>query len=337
VTSSRSGNAADARPPPRPFGQQQSVNVILWRALSDQHRKKMINTSFIQPAMLLFLFLMFQPVFSSAADLYKWADEEGVVHMTDDLSQVPPQYRNQVDRKTLETTIQPDRKAESQISGNNLRTGSRHFEVPYQAFEGTSRRIIIPVTFNESVSARLLLDTGSPGLMISPELAGRLGLLDEQGGGLYVMAGGIGGSVPAILAVVDTVRVGEARAEFLPATITQIPSGEFEGLVGMDFMANYRIGIDTKNSVVAFYELPPQADRPGGHDEAWWRSNFQTFASLRAEWSSYLENLEKKQMTSSERERQTKIARNQYDQADKLCRKLERYARDNAVPVQWRR
>jgi hypothetical protein len=102
-------------------------------------------------------------------------------------------------------------------------------------------------------------------------------------------------------------------------------------------MANYRIGIDTKNSVVAFYELPPQADRPGGHDEAWWRSNFQTFASLRAEWSSYLENLEKKQMTSSERERQTKIARNQYDQADKLCRKLERYARDNAVPVQWRR
>jgi hypothetical protein len=297
----------------------------------------MVHTSFIQRVFVFFLFFVLQQVFSLGGDLYKWADEEGVVHMTDNLSQVPPQYRNQVDKKTVQATTQPDMKAEPQRNSNNAGANPKRFEVPYRAFEGTSRRIIIPVTFNESVSAHLLLDTGSPGLMISPELARRLSLLDEQGGGLYVLAGGIGGSVPAVLAVVDSVQVGDGRAEFLPATITQIPSSEFEGLVGMDFMANYRIGIDTKNSVLVFFELPSQPDRPGGHDEAWWRSNFQSFAKIRAEWDNYLENLKTKDLTSSERERQTEIAKDQYDQADKLCRKLERYARDNAVPVEWRR
>ena len=296
----------------------------------------MARTSLIRPASLLCLFLVFPPVFSLGGDLYKWMDEEGTVHMTDTLSQVPPQYRNQVDTRTLEVNAPPDRRTESQAKTANDRSNPKHFEVPYQAFEGASRRIIVPVTFNDSVSARLLLDTGSPGLMISPELAKRLGLLDPEGGGLYVMTGGIGGSVPAILAIVDSVRVGEGLAEFLPATITEIPSREFEGLVGMDFMANYRIGIDTQNSILRFDELPPQLDRPGGHDEAWWRSNFQTFARLRAEWSKYQGDLGTKDMTSSEKERQTQIARNQYDQADQLCRKLERYARDNAVPTPWR-
>ena len=296
----------------------------------------MARTSHIRPASLLYLFLAFPAVFSWGGDLYKWKDEEGTVHMTDTLSQVPAQYRNQVDTRTPEITAPPERKTEFQGKDTNGRSNLKRFEVPYQAFAGGSRRIIVPVLFNDSVSAQLLLDTGSPGLMISPELAKRLGLLYPEGGGLYVMTGGIGGSVPAILAVVDSVRVGEGRSEFLPATITKMPSSEFEGLVGMDFMANYRIGIDTHNSTLHFDELPPQLDRPGGHDESWWRSSFQTFAALRAEWRQYLDDLGTKDLTSSEKERHTKIARNQYDQADQLCRKLERYARENAVPTQWR-
>jgi hypothetical protein len=254
--------------------------------------------------------------------------------MTDSLSQIPAQYRDQVGMKTLRTATQSDMSPAA--PGSILTTGLRHFEIHYQGFEGASRRIIIPVTFNESVTARMLLDTGSPGLMISPELAGRLGLLDEQGGNLKVMAGGIGGSAPAILAVVDSVKVGDARSEFLPATITKIPSNEFEGLVGMDFMANYRIGIDTKDSIVVFDELPPQMDRPGGHDEAWWRSNFQNFTRLRAQWSDYLGKLERESLTSSEKERRAEIVKKQYEEADKLYRKLERYARDNSVPTSWR-
>jgi hypothetical protein len=181
------------------------------------------------------------------------------------------------------------------------------------------------------------LDTGSPGLLISPSLAGRLGLHDEIDGRLQISAGGIGGTAPATLDIVDTVKVGEAYAEFLPATITEIPSSDFEGLVGMDFLANYQISIDTSNNIIIFDEMPPQSNKPGGHDEIWWRSNFSNFSRMREMWETQLADIEKGSISSSEKEKKIRFAQNQYDEADKLCRKLERYARDSTVPMSWRR
>ena len=105
----------------------------------------------------------------------------------------------------------------------------------------------------------------------------------------------------------------------------------------MDFLANYRVSIDTNNNVVAFNELPPQSDKPGGHDETWWRSNFQRISNLRNDWIHYLDKMKTDDTVSHEKERRLKIARKQYEEADKLYRKLERYARDNTVPTDWRR
>jgi hypothetical protein len=279
-----------------------------------------------------FLVLMLYPAISSGQNLYKWVDNEGVVHMTDTLSQIPPQYREQVEKKYLQTTAQPEPTIQPIAAGPDL----QHFEVPYDAFEGASRRIIISAILNESIPARLLLDTGSPGLMISPDLATRLGLLNDQKDGLKILTGGIGGTTPATLAVVDSIKVGAAVSEYLPVVISQIPSNEFEGLVGMDFLANYKLSIDTNRNVLVFNEIPPQSDKPGGHDEAWWRSNFRNISGLRAEWNSYLEKMKIDDTVSNERERRIGIARNQYEEADKLYRKLERYAREKTVPTDWR-
>jgi hypothetical protein len=302
---------------------------------------KEVVAIYIKQIFILFLLLAFDAVFSCGGDLYKWVDNEGIVHMTDTLSQVPPQYREQVEKKYLQTTAQPDaepvirqkdaiRKSESGVPD------LQHFEVPYEAFEGASRRIIISATLNESITARLLLDTGSPGLMISPELATRLGILSDRKEGLKILAGGIGGTTPATLAVVDSMRVGDAVSEFLPAVISQIPSSEFEGLVGMDFLANYKVSIDTNRNVLVFNELPPQSDKPGGHDETWWRSNFKKIAGLKAEWSRYLDKMKMDDTVSNDKERLIGIARNQYEEADQLYRRLERYARDKTVPMDWR-
>jgi hypothetical protein len=285
------------------------------------------------------LFIILLAIHSAIAvggDLYKWVDKEGVVHMTDNPSQVPPQYREQVEKRNLQIAVPPGPEPSIRtrnVGGSDL----RYFEVPYEGYEGASRRIIISVTLNESVTARLLLDTGSPGLMISPELANRMGILGNENDGLKVLTGGIGGTTPANLAVVDTIRVGDAVSEFLPAIITKIPSSEFEGLVGMDFLANYRLSIDANRSVLVFNELPPQSDKPGGHDESWWRSNFRKIANLRSEWSGYLEKMRLDDTVSNEKDRRVEIAKKQYEEADKLYRKLDRYARDKTVPMDWRR
>jgi hypothetical protein len=44
---------------------------------------------------LLILLIFSQPAYS--ATLYKWVDKEGVANFTDDLSKVPPSYRNRVE------------------------------------------------------------------------------------------------------------------------------------------------------------------------------------------------------------------------------------------------
>ena len=45
---------------------------------------------------LLILLLLVLPSISHAAHIYKWVDKDGSVNFTDDLSKVPPEYRDQV-------------------------------------------------------------------------------------------------------------------------------------------------------------------------------------------------------------------------------------------------
>jgi hypothetical protein len=57
---------------------------------------------------LLILLIFAAPV--SPATIYKWVDKEGVVNFTDDLSKVPPSYRNRVEkeeRKDVKEEVTP--------------------------------------------------------------------------------------------------------------------------------------------------------------------------------------------------------------------------------------
>jgi aspartyl protease family protein len=224
----------------------------------------------------------------------------------------------------------------------------KRFEIPYKAYEGTARRIIINVTINGSVTAPMALDTGATGMIISPELADTLSLLNKSKLQLWITAGGIGGAVPAILTIIDTVQVGGAEDHFIPTTITTIRSDAFSGLIGMDFMANYNIEIDTTKHVVVFKELSLRSNMPGGHDEAWWRNNYNRFALERLNWKEYSKLIDKEYKSREnhfsnlvqEREDWNELkdfVNQQYHVADRLFEKLNGYAVDNAVPMEWRK
>ncbi len=47
--------------------------------------------------------LSFSIPFSFPGEIYRWTDEKGVVHFTDDISNVPDRYRNQVDKEEIAT------------------------------------------------------------------------------------------------------------------------------------------------------------------------------------------------------------------------------------------
>jgi hypothetical protein len=289
---------------------------------------------------------------TSGAEFYQWTDEQGTIHFSDSLGSVPPQYRDQVRAKSFRGEKENDPGAEDTAEDSEpgdpeeeLQAGAGRYEVPYIARDAVGAlRIIIPVTFNDSVTAPMALDTGAPGMIISTGLAERIGIFGRDEAKLIVITGGIGGAVPAIRTIIDKVRVQDVEDRFVPTTVTGSLSGSFEGLMGMDFMANHSIFIDTNKKVVVFEAISPASDMPGGHNEQWWRTSFEEFAAYRAKWKEFskLTDRQLREATTGTgtirgNEKELKaFSEQQYEAASELFDKLNRYASEHSVPMHWR-
>ncbi len=285
----------------------------------------------------LLMIVLLGPAGSAEAGLYKWTDENGNLHVATSLEDVPARYRNQV--ATIEDDSSPrpapapapkPAPAEEPTPAATDEQGLPSFQVPYEN-EGTAGRVIIQVKFNDRLTAPMALDTGSPGMVISVELADRLGVFSRDSGVLFTGASGIGGETLAIRTIVDTVSVENARSEFVPTTITDRISTEFDGLIGMDFLSNHTISIDTRNQVVVFQEVPPLADARGGHDEAWWRKTFEDFRTVRDFWDDLSRKTNLRDGSPYKR-----AIEYQARESQRLYLRLDRYAGEHAVPRHWR-
>lgn len=290
---------------------------------------------------------------AGAQSFYKWVDDTGETYFADTPNGIPPKYRKQVKEEQFkkrqlagdrDTSVNPDEVPSTGAVPDGVERKLRRYEIPYTPFEGSSRRIIIPVRFNNSVTANMALDTGAPGLVISFQLATKLGLFEKNDGMLLTQAGGIGGSVPAMRTIIESVQVGDAKDTFIPATVTAKLTSAFEGLVGMDFMSNFSVTIDTRGRKLILEELPPSPTRAGGHEEDWWRINFSNFASARSDWRKFADHMAEQERnrtmpgaSSSEIKRWKSLAEKQYIEADKLFTKLDRHAANNSVPMNWRK
>ena len=291
---------------------------------------------------LLLIVLSFSGLSVSSSDFYEWTDENGVKHFATSIDQVPAKYRDQVKppdaRSTRPGKAAADATASPAAASGAARTPAaapggelERFEVPYRPSEGSAKRVILPVTFNDKVTAPIALDTGSPGMVISLQLAARLGLLTGDRAALVTQAAGIGGSVPAILTVVDSVSVGAARSSFVPTTVTQPLSDAFEGLIGMDFLSSYTVTIDPTRQVVVFEKHAADPNARGGHDEDWWRATFRDFRSARDRWQAHARSTAGKLAA-----RDQAFVDFQVRESERLLRMLDVHASNQAVPRHWR-
>lgn len=233
--------------------------------------------------------------------------------------------------------------SDRKLDGDGAKPKLSRYEIPFEAYEGGAKRIIISVTFNDSVTAPMLLDTGAPGMWLSLKLAEKLGVFRADEGTLLSQAGGIGGSVLVIRTIIDKVQVGGVSDHFIPTIVelTRSRASSYEGLIGMDFMARYSMTVDHKKKVLVFEEIPLDSNSPGGHDEQWWRNTFQEFNHYRDYFRKYQEAVDKRILDTpfggnGRYEGLKKAVEWQYSQADKLLGRLEHYASEHSVPRQWR-
>src|SRR5262245_41496168 len=141
---------------------------------------------------LLLLLMACATASDLAAEICQWTDENGVTHQCAPSAGPSAPATKQAARSTAASSAQPP-------AGPSPKT----FEIPYQD-EGSTKRVIIPVTFNDTVTAPMALDTGSPGLVMCVDLAKRLRLFSQGKGNLIVANGGIGGTAPGILTITDS-------------------------------------------------------------------------------------------------------------------------------------
>ena len=109
------------------------------------------------------------------------------------------------------------------------------------------RSAIVAVTLNQAVRGNLMLDTGATVTVISHRLAGLLSLRPTGRGAAQT----VGGVIAVATARLRSLKVAEAEVTDLPVIVHDFTlDPRFDGLLGMDFLGRYHVGLDAQKQVL---------------------------------------------------------------------------------------
>ncbi len=193
--------------------------------------------SFAGLAALCFIWLF--PIPIGAAEYYRWTDEKGVTHITDNLHNVPPKFREKINR--IATPENP------RVAPPEIKPPPRKASIP---IERHGQVVVIQATLNNKRAAKFVVDTGASYTLISNALARELSI--EVGANTKTLpfqtANGV---VNAPVTSLDSIMVGGMEVRDLPTAVHDaIPDPQVAGLLGLNFLSNFRMDIDTQKGVL---------------------------------------------------------------------------------------
>jgi len=269
--------------------------------------------------------LQFLTARAAAAEVYRWTDEKGSTHFTEDLSLVPARHREAARAAAreerpdpLQLYRAPAAPAPSDPAWNG--SGDPQHHIPFRRFGSL---MVVDVRINDRVVAPFLADTGASGIAIPHALARELGIrigADTP----TVMVNTANGVVEEPLVRLDSVALGKARVEGLHANVSS--SMEF-GLLGGSFFNNFIYQVDAALGLIT---LVPNASVRAGLSEAQWRARFRALRDPLAELEAHLEaGVDRRAGRLAELEAHREALRAE-------LRALEEEANRSGVPQAWR-
>jgi clan AA aspartic protease (TIGR02281 family) len=187
---------------------------------------------------ILLLVLISRP---HAADFFRWIDQNGVVHFTDSIHNIPEARRSTAVRIKGQEPGRPA--APSKVSPATAAKAS----IP---FEKRGQVVVVEVMLNNTVPVRLVVDTGATYTMISAATAKELSI-DPQRAQRTMPFQTANGVIQAPLANLESVIVGGMEMKNLTAAIHDaVPSAQVAGLLGLNFLSNFRLDIDTEKGML---------------------------------------------------------------------------------------
>jgi hypothetical protein len=212
--------------------------------------------------------------FAFAQEFYRWVDDQGAIHFSDNLYSIPEKFRAQAEKR-----FQPAVRAPSGSVPEYQPRGSQP-AVIVVPFKRQGNLIIVDGTINQTVPVRFILDTGAEISIIPLSVAPRLGINPRSA--IFITMTGIGGSVEVPLVEVESLSIGGAEVRNLEVTLNNTPLPD-TGLLGADFLSDYKV--DIKYAANQIFLEP--VERPyGGHTFEWWQKKFRMYLAIKRQYET---------------------------------------------------
>ena len=223
-----------------------------------------------------FLLLVFLAFLSSALaqEFYRWTDDSGAVHFTDNIYSIPEKYRGQVEKRRY---VPPPQSPVPALEQESKQPQTARVTVP---FERQGSLIIVEGVVNRRVPVKLILDTGAEFTTLPRSLGQQLGI--DPGSSVLITMKGMGGSADVPLVEVNSIAVGAAEGTNLDVLISDTPVKD-TGLLGADFLSDFKVDIKYAENQIVF----EGRDRSyGGHTFEWWQKKFRMFNAIKKKYES---------------------------------------------------
>ena len=274
----------------------------------------------------------------SIAEIYKWKDAQGRLHFAQDLSKVPPEYRGQARGEVLEegqgdSVIQRyeagPAAASPRTKGRTSKTSRKRErrEVHRIRVQQAGSTMLVMVRLNDSVTAPFYVDTGASDVVLPISVAKELGL--DMEGARTALYGTANGVIQQSLVTLDSVDLGGARAERVPASVSTTMT---TGLLGLSFFNHFRYRFDPASGVITLESngMVESGKIRGGRSKGQWRRQFQALTARRAMIERRLDE------SNPNRSRERASLREAIEEVDRQLAVLEDEADEARVPMQWR-
>lgn len=286
-----------------------------------------------RPAWIPALLVLAAAPSPASAEIYRWTDAEGRVHFTQDLSQVPPDHREQAVRRTLEageggrvsTYESPDPAA-----GVGAAKPAPGPEAPREVYrirvERAGASMLVGARINNALVVPFVVDTGATDVAIPQWAADRLGLQSVGRTQQYMTANGV---VEEKVVMLRSVDLGGARVEHVPASVSRSMQ---VGLLGLSFFNHFTYHVDAAQGVLTLVpnDLAERGQIRGGRSEAQWRAQFR---GLRAR----LERVDAEaRRTNPNQSSKLRTLEEQRGEVLRQLEVLEAEADQSRVPMAWR-
>ena len=178
---------------------------------------------------------------NALAQFYRWVDDRGNAHYAEGLDNVPERFRQSAAPLGLRNSPTP-----APATGATAASGG---ETEIRFVPG--RHIIVHARINDSVTAKLILDTGAASTLISPRALAAAGVSLTRGTRAATTRGVAKGVDVEVRQVsIDSLAVGSARVGRMLIASYDMDMPDVEGLLGQDFLGQFNVSIDSGAGVV---------------------------------------------------------------------------------------